>query len=241
MPGVSRVALSPVPVVGRQAFHRRRIAVHRAGGGFVLLAAAFLSPGACTAPSPEVQRTVDRYILAMAHRDMEQLLDLYAPLLERLAAEPAARHAEIRGRFRQYAEARYAAYEAGKDEGHLEFQPVGIVLARALNLGRGAYYETIDVQFPDADRAVLIQEVRLAYRSIDTASLPRGTTIYLMGEPLGTIYNPVIGARQPAARRLLEKVWLRWSLVKRDGRWRVVQVEPDPARPPESYVDTRQL
>ena len=169
---------------------------------------------------------------------MQQVLDLSAPLAAALATEPVVRHEAVRKRFRQAVEARYSTYEKGKDEGRLDFHADGVVLTRALNLGRGAYYETVSIGFPAEGTAVLVQEVRLAYRSIDIFSLPVGTTIYLLGEPLGTIYNPVIGEETPALRRLLERVWLRWSLQRVDDRWLVMSVEPDPERPPDSYVDT---
>jgi hypothetical protein len=58
-----------------------------------------------------------------------------------------------------------------------------------------------------------------------------------MGMPVGKIYSPVIGAGEPAARRLLERIWLRWDLVRENGMWKVAGVAPDP-REPESYADT---
>ena len=112
-----------------------------------------------------------------------------------------------------------------------------MVLIRALNLGRGTYYETVAVSHPEAGRAVLTQEVRLSYRAINLSSLPAGTTIYLLGLPPGKVYHPVIGQRVPAARQLMEKAWLRWDLVQVDGHWLVKNVGFD-ERPPTYYDDT---
>ncbi|MFQ5720597.1 MAG: hypothetical protein ACE5IK_13735 [Acidobacteriota bacterium] len=196
----------------------------------------------CAPAAGEVSRTVQRYVQAVAQRDADTLMELYAPLAAALAAAPddAVRDV-LRREFRAFLDDQYAAYRRDRDLGKLTFSPEGVVLLRGLNVGRGAYTEVVETRFPGRDEAVLIQEVRLAYRSIDVDGLPPGTTIYLMGDPPGTIYNPVIGDRAPAARRLLERLWLRWTLTRGQGVWRVADVRPDPDRPPDVYLDTRRF
>ena len=110
----------------------------RSVSGKLSLVAAVLLLAACAAAPADVEGTVEDYIEALAQRDLQRVMDLYAPLEERLKSEPAARHEEIRGQFHEYLQARYAEYETAKDTGKLEFQPDGVVLSRALNLGRGS-------------------------------------------------------------------------------------------------------
>ena len=200
-----------------------------------LLPVLFLA--ACGSPRPEIEEVVDRYILAVQERDTERLISSSAGIFQALRDASEEEQAGLRAAYEEMLDGRYEAYRTGRDAGRLEFTPDGVVLIRALNLGRGTYYETTATEEPDPGRARLIQEVRLAYRAINLSSLPAGTTIYLLGLPLGTVYQPVIGNREPAVRQVLERIWLRWDLVFLEGGWRVEQVGPDP-RPPWSYTDS---
>ncbi|MFQ5768262.1 MAG: hypothetical protein ACE5ID_09810 [Acidobacteriota bacterium] len=191
----------------------------------------------CRPEKRAMEKVVDDYIHAIQERDDERLLALYAPMARALAAAPQAERASLRKRLLAAIDARHAAYLTGREEGHLPLKDDGIVLVRALRLGRGTYYENVEAAVSGADRAYLVQEVRLAYRSMPLQNLPVGTTIYLLGEPLGTVYHPVIGRRRKAVRRLLERVWVRWSLIRAEGEWLVQAVGPD-QRPPLSYTDT---
>ncbi|MFQ5669019.1 MAG: hypothetical protein ACE5HD_00710 [Acidobacteriota bacterium] len=193
---------------------------------------------ACEEQPAEIRSVVDEYIRAVQERDHDRLADLSGPLALRLEAAPAGEREAIRADYLRLLDRRQAAYLQDRETGRLSFHADGVVLVRALNLGRGVYYQTVEERFPEPGRAVLIQEVRLAYRFIDLSRLPPGTTIYLLGMPLGRIYRPVIGGDRPAARRLLDTVWIRWNLVKVDGRWRVESVGWDADRPPVHYADT---
>jgi hypothetical protein len=203
--------------------------------GAALLSVLLLA--ACGGPRPDLEETVDRYILAVQERDTERLISLGAGIFQALRDAPEEKRAGLRAAYEEMLDSRHEAYATGRDEGWLEFTPDGVVLIRALNLGRGTYYETTATEETGPGRARLIQEVRLAYRAIDLSTLPAGTTIYLLGLPLGTVYRPVIGGREPAVRQVLERIWLRWELVFLEGAWRVEKVEPDP-RPPWSYTDS---
>jgi hypothetical protein len=195
-----------------------------------------LATCACGGQGQAVADAVEDYIHAVAERDARRLTELSAGITRALAAAPGEEQA-LQAAFSALLDARHAAYLQGRDAGHLELDPDGIVLIRALNLGRGTYYEPVEISFQGADQARLVMEVRLAYRSINVSSLPSGTVIYLLGAPLGTVYHPELGAREPAARRLLETLWLGWDLARIDGRWRIAAVVPD-ARPPRTYSDT---
>ncbi len=202
-------------------------------GGLLLALAAL----ACGGPRPVVVQTVEAYIHAVQERNADRLMDLSAGMWRALSQAPPDERETLRQAYRVLLDGRHAAYLQGRDAGRLEFEPDGIVLIRALNLGRGTYYEPVEVEFPEPGRARVVLEVRLAYRSIDVSTLPAGTVIYLLGMPLGAVYHPEIGAREPAARELLEMVWMGWDLSLLDGRWRVERVVPD-ARPPATTRDT---
>jgi hypothetical protein len=196
-----------------------------------------LLPAGCGPSRRDLEVAVETYIQAVQELD--------AARLEQVSAVPMAREEALEGApaenrqmlLEARLEQRFHDYQAQQAAGYLLFARDGFLLIRGLGLGQGAYYETVSVEGAGKDRAILVQEVRLAYRSIDLSRLPRGTTIYLMGMPVGKIYSPVIGAGEPAARRLLERIWLRWDLVRENGMWKVAGVAPDP-REPESYADT---
>lgn len=205
--------------------------------GALALIFGLLVPAACGPSRRDLEAAVEIYIQAVQELDATRLAAVSAvPMAMEGEPEdaPAGNRLEL---LEARLEQRFHDYQAQREAGFLLFAPDGFLLIRGLSLGRGAYYETVSVKGAGEGRALLIQEVRLAYRSINLSHLPRGTTIYLMGLPMGKIYSPVIGAGEPAARRLLERVWLGWTLVREDGTWKVAGVSPA-AREPESYADT---
>lgn len=178
------------------------------------------------------------YLRAVQERDTVTLLDLAAAYVLEQRDTPEPDQEALQRRYEAMVDARYEGWMADRDEGRLQLDPDGIALIRALKLGRGAYYETVASGRTSPERAFLVHEVRLAYRSIDLSGLPAGTTIYLLGAPLGTVHHPVIGKHEPAGRRLLDRLWIRWDLVQVDDRWLVESVGADPDRPPLTYDDT---
>jgi len=205
--------------------------------GRVALVCILLLPAGCGPSQRDLEVTVETYIQAVKELDAAALEQVSAVPMALEEAPEGAPAGDRRMLLEARLEQRFHDYQAQQAAGYLLFARDGFLLLRGLGLGRGAYYETVSVQGAGEGRAVLIQEVRLAYRSIDLSRLPRGTTIYLMGLPVGKIYSPVIGTGEPAARQLLERLWLRWDLVREDGMWKVAGVAPDP-REPESYADT---
>ncbi len=185
----------------------------------------------------EMGQVIDRYIRATQNLD--------APRLAEVSAVPLAMEGDTGDRTPEQRlqlletrlDERFRAHQEQRDAGWLVFERDGLILIQALGLGRGTYYETVTARRTGSGRAEVIQEVRLAYGSIDLSRLPRGTTIYLMGMPLGKIYHPVLGAGEAAVRHLLERIWLRWDLVRGQEGWRVAGVTVA-GRPPEVYDDT---
>jgi hypothetical protein len=194
-------------------------------------------PTPCCSSGSELERVIDRYIRAVQNLDAPRLAEVSAVPMA-VAGESGDGAPDQRLRLLEIRlDQRFKAHLAQRDAGHLEFEPDGLILIQALGLGRGTYYETVTTRRTGSGRAEVIQEVRLAYGSIDLSRLPRGTTIYLMGMPLGKVYHPVLGMGEPAVRQLLERIWLRWDLVRVEGGWRVAGLAVAD-RPPEIYDDT---
>ncbi|MCZ6601095.1 MAG: hypothetical protein O7A07_09645 [Acidobacteria bacterium] len=191
----------------------------------------------CCSSRSEMDQVIDRYIRAVQNLDAPRLAEVSAVPMA-VEGEPGDRSPDQRLQLLETRlDQRFKAHLEQRDSGHFEFEPDGLILIQALGLGRGTYYETVTSRRTGPGRVELIQEVRLAYGSIDLSRLPRGTTIYLMGMPLGKVYHPVLGAGEAAARQLLERIWLRWDLVRGQGGWRVAGLTVAD-RPPEIYNDT---
>jgi hypothetical protein len=205
--------------------------------GALALIFGLLAPVACGPSRGDLEAAVEAYVQAVQELDAPRLMEVSAVPMAMEGALPDAPAGDRLTLLERRLEQRFHDYEAQRAAGYFLFAPDGFLLIRGLGLGRGAYYETVSVERTGKGRALLISEVRLAYRSINLSRLPRGTTIYLMGLPMGKIYSPVIGAGDPAARQLLERVWLGWDMVREDGNWKVAGVSPA-AREPESYADT---
>lgn len=184
-----------------------------------------------------MDQVIDRYIRAVQNLDAARLGDVSAVPMA-VAGESGERTPDQR---RQLLETRlderFRAHLEQRDAGYLVFERDGLILIQALGLGRGTYYETVTARRTGTGRMEVIQEVRLAYRSIDLSRLPRGTTIYLLGMPPGKVYHPVLGAGKAGVRRLLERIWLHWDMVRGQSGWQVAAVRVAD-RPPEVYDDT---
>ena len=132
-----------------------------------------------------MDQVIDRYIRAVQNLDAPRLAEVSAVPMA-VEGEPGDRSPDQRLQLLETRlDQRFKAHREQRDSGHLEFEPDGLILIQALGLGRGTYYETVTSRRTGPGRVELIQEVRLAYGSIDLSRLPRGTTIYLMGMPLG--------------------------------------------------------
>jgi len=185
----------------------------------------------------EMDRVIERYIRSVQNLDAPRLAEVSAvPMAVEGDSEDRAADRRVQ-LLETRLDQRFRAHQVQRDTGRLEFEADGLILIQALGLGRGTYYETVTTRRTGPGRWEVIQEVRLAYGSIDLSRLPRGTTIYLMGMPLGKVYRPVLGAEKAAVRRLLERIWLRWDLVHGQEGWRVSGVTVAD-RPPVVYNDT---
>lgn len=134
--------------------------------------------------------------------------------------------------FDAWVRARYEAYITGRDAGRLDLGDDGIVLAKALALGKGTYYTLRSVR-QDGDSLDVVMDVTLAYPEINIADLPPRTTFYVCTLPVGEI-RPV---RIPTGTadftlEVLDTLAVRWTLVRAEATascpegWAVADVTP---------------
>lgn len=175
--------------------------------------AVILAVGApcCDSGRGEAQRTIFSFVDAVQTENLDSLHCLLArpaSLPDRTAAGAHRRD------FDDWARSRYAAYLVGRDRGGADLGADGIVLTKALALGRGAFYDVAGVR-RNGDTLVANAEVRLGYGSIDTSVFPPGTVFYAAGRPAGRIEALEIPPRGGVVSAVvIETVEVRFTLVR---------------------------
>ncbi len=132
---------------------------------------------------------------------------------------------------------RWSRYEKERDEGRFTIDPQGYALVRACLLGSGTYWEAVSYQ-RDRTYPELIIRLNFGYGEIFYGSLPRGTTVYLLTYPLGTVKPILLGRGVPVSMDVLDHVDLRVQLkrisprVEGDETFRVARIAfvPDSAQ-----------
>jgi len=158
------------------------------------------------APGGEAEKALARWFDAIHGPDYVQLarFDLGAPL-ERPSDDqpvPAAWTLWTAG-----VQGAIDRYEAQRDSGHFDVDERGYALVRATRVGRGTFWQVERAEGP-ADAPVLLLKLNFGYGEIPFGSLPPGTTVYLLGHPLGTVHPVVLGRGETRRLTLLEHAWL---------------------------------
>ncbi len=167
---------------------------------------------AACAPPTGAEKTLARWFDALQGEDFESLarVDLSAPLERPSEAEPApAEWTRWTRAVRDVIE----RYEAQRDEGRFDVDPRGYALVRATRVGRGTFWQVERVE-GRADAPVLVLGLNFGYGEIPFGSLPRGTTVYLLGDPLGTVHPIVLGRGKRHEITVLEHAWLTARLAR---------------------------
>lgn len=106
-----------------------------------------------------------------------------------------------------------AKHEIDRDAGRIEPDDQGYRLVIASQLGRGAFWELVDREVVENGIAVTMR-VTFGYGEINYLTLPRGSTVYLMGAPLGTIHGVPLGDGAQHTMDVLSTLEMRVLLVE---------------------------
>ncbi len=172
----------------------------------------------CQAEEGAVTTAIIRYLHAVHSEDYDALSTLWADL--RRSELNDATGFQTRSLFKSL----YFNYNEGKASGHHVFTSKGVSLIKGCMIGMGTFftYERITVQ---DNRAEVVMRLALGYPD-KNYDFPIGTTVYLMGIPLGTVYAIEIG-RTPRRRwEFLKNLDILWNLEKIDGDWAITSVTP---------------
>lgn len=186
-----------------------------AAGGFYLV---FRGP-----TKPQLEDVVEQWFHAQLERDFEELakVDAEAPV-ER---EGPAYQAWV-GQVSQL----LGEYEKERDEGHFEPDPAGRKIARATMVGGGTYWQTLALEGTRAEPVLRIK-LNFGYGEIYYGSLPRGSTVYLLGYPLGVVHAIELGTGKEHEITILDHLELRVRLIRArnrapaDAKYKVEKVE----------------
>jgi hypothetical protein len=189
-----------------------------------------LCAAACAAgpTTNELEAVAARWFEAIHARDFEQLAryDLSAPIV---------REGPMFAAWTRAVEGVLRSYERQRDDGVLEPDPQGYQLVEAVQLGRGAFWETLGRGRTDEGRPVLRIRVNFGYGDVNYLTLPAGTTVYLLGHPVGTLHAIQLGRHQRLELDVLEHMDFRVVYgraegdVEGDAPWKVDRIEWVPA------------
>ena len=163
--------------------------------GIVLLIPGCGSPGADT-----LNRIAGRWFSALHARDYQKLA-----LVD--ATAPPERDGEAFAAWVRGIEEILQRYERERDGGTFHIDEVGYALVRAAMLGKGTFYEAVGVS-GSAETPVLHLRLTFGYSEIPLHTFPRGTTVYMLGNPLGVIHPITIGRDSRRGLEVLDHIEL---------------------------------
>jgi len=199
--------------------------------GFWLLVLLWaLSPACRKQPDDMPLRIVlSRYFHAIQEGDMQAMsrdLALFEDVKSRYGDT-----GEAILTFKQTVNEILSEYRKERDEGAIHFDPYGIKAAHIMGLGRGFYYRTVSVRY-EGNQAELELAHSFAYDTMDYSVFPKGTKLYFLTCPAGSVRVVVTGEYQKGYRLNLKRVHTRWRFRKNaNGDWKIVSmaVLPDTA------------
>jgi hypothetical protein len=184
----------------------------------LLAAVALGMSGACSdARLSQVREDTDKYIRGIQYEDARSLVKHMGAF--RAAAEGAAPEdwPELERQYEARARERFAEYEEAKATEVLPLDEDGITLLKALAIGKGVYYAFEEVHVEGEREALGTMVVNIDYSSHRFDAFPRGTRIFFMGDPLGTLRTVTVGEPGPGVR-VISRIRLEWRLVWFPGR-----------------------
>lgn len=179
----------------------------------------------------EGENLIQRYIGAVQKKDYKTLYELRADILdetEHLTEEEKLAHFDY---FKKQMGKKYESYEAGRENGELDFDPDGVVLIKAFVLGKGTFYQPVDWIRVSETTAFIDTVLEFGYAHIDYSFFPEGTLIYLMGYPIGRVETLVIQRSGKVVKKVMKEAKLRWWFERKKrsndvlSSWHIKSVE----------------
>ena len=140
--------------------------------------------------------TANRWFVALHERDFQELARVDA-------SAPPDREGDVFETWKRQVTGVLVRHEIDRDRGVLEPDPQGYRLVLATQLGHGAFWEEVGREDDEEGPALRIR-INFGYGEVNYLPLPPGTTIYLLGWPLGTIYPIRLGEGRTHEMEVLE-------------------------------------
>jgi hypothetical protein len=154
---------------------------------------------ACSTPVSPERALVNRYTEGIQSLHEPTYRDLF------LACHPEAEPKSLSERM--------AAYEVARRSGKVGFSPDGVEIIKLTALGRGTFYR-VHAAEATGDRLRFGMTVLPEYGSINFDQFPPGAILYILAEPLGTVFPLRPGGTEGPERRVLRSMDLEWTWVR---------------------------
>ncbi len=166
---------------------------------------------------------LSRYVIAIQKNDVKTMAACLS-----LFDEIKGRYGETGGAvlaFKQKINDISEKYKQELQDGTLHFDPYGIEVTHIMGLGKGFYYETVNLKIT-GETATLTLSHSFSYDKLDYSVFPEGTTLFFLSCPVGKILKVKTGEYQKGLRMLLQKIQTRWFFKKDlQGKWKIVRME----------------
>ena len=162
----------------------------------VLVGLALLTSCGGTADDRTLQGTLSDWFEALHEDD-------FAELARVDASAPLDREGPFFTAWSRAVGQTFEEYERDRERGVFGPDPQGYRIVRAALLGRGAFWEQVSRR-ESAEGVVLTLRINFGYGDINFRTLSSGTTIYLLGHPLGSVHRIVLGRGERREMDVLE-------------------------------------
>jgi hypothetical protein len=180
--------------------------------------------------------TVERYLAGIQQRDDQDMSYLWAPFQRETAGLSDEEKNKALEAFKARIRKANREYDQERREGMLTPDPLGVVLFRALGLGKGSASFPMSGSIDEGGATARVRtRVVTNLETLHLDSLPTGVRVYLMGYPFGTVEMIAVGYDEPSKHRLLESVDIDWILsrapqgVWSPAGWLIESLSPDPS------------
>lgn len=199
-------------------------------------AAALLAGQGCAAdPAQLLYMTVERYLAGVQQREDQELSYLWAPFQREISGLSDEEKKKALTTFKARIRKANRVYDQERREGTLPPDPLGVVLFRALGLGKGSASLPLSGKVDEGGASARVRtRVVTNLETLHLDSLPTGVRVYLMGYPFGTVEMIAVGYDDPSKHRLLESVDIDWVLSRAPDNvwspagWLIESITPDP-------------
>lgn len=151
----------------------------------VLPCIALLWASGCAAPPLDLESIAYEWFDALHAGELERVAQFDA-------SAPSVREGATFHEWAHGVRAEWKFYEQERGQGIVTLDRRGYRLVRAAMLGRGTFWEVSGREINSQSPALRLR-LNFGYGEVNFGQLPLGTTIYMMGHPLGTIHQVSLG------------------------------------------------